>query len=196
MPKRIGSVVYMEKLSLAERSAIPDGFQQHWYRHAAQFVRGKTVLDVGSGSGCGLPVLTAAGASVVRGIDPLPCGTPVYPRPFGGVAAGTVDLESTAGYDFVLAVDVLEHVDDDVGFFNHLMRVARVGVFFSTPNWNYSHATNEHHVQEFSPEELAAFLDAHAAGKRYETWTSDGRCVITKAALSDAKENFGVLVWK
>lgn len=175
----------MDRMPLAERAAIPDGYQDHWYRHVCQFVRGKTVLDVGAGSGCGTPILLAGGAASVRAIDPLPCGP--------GVERGTVDQEPMAGYDWVLAVDVIEHVDDDFGFFWHLLRCARVGVFISTPNWNVSHARNPHHVREYTPVELAALL----AGRRIRTWSSDGACAIKETeSLAHTNANFGVVVFK
>ena len=188
MPLRDGPVRRMEMMSMAERLAEPDRCQEHWYDLAARYCGGLSVLDVGAGTGYGLVILAAGGASRVDGIDPLPAGP--------GVSAVDVSQVSNRSFDVVTAMDVIEHVEDDATFLSHLLRVARQAVFFSTPNWNRFHATNPCHFREYMPEELEALLK----GVRCESWSSDDwpkqhlpwRTVRPVAEAA----NFGVWLWK
>ena len=188
MPLRDGGYTPMEKLSLPQRLREDNHFQAHWYRHVAKLVAGLSVLDAGAGVGYGLPILRAGGATLVEGFDLLPAGE--------GVKLGKIEDYANQSWDVVIAVDVIEHVLDDVVFFGNLMRAAKRAVFISTPNWVVTKAVNAYHVREYTPSELAIML----CGLTYRVWMSDGQCVITPRPDGidqyEQTNNFGVWVEK
>lgn len=161
MPARVGSVRRMELVTPEERRAMPDRCQDYWYRIAGEhYTRGHTVLDVGAGTGYGLDILREMGVTMARGIDPLPTGPEVAALDIAEVTPGA--------YGWVTCMDVIEHVDDDHGLLDHMLRVATQGVFLTTPNWNRFRAQNEFHLREYTPQELRALL-ADVPG-RVELW--------------------------
>lgn len=198
MPRREGVVRHLEELSVEERrthAEIP--YQEHWYRLLVRLgSEGRigacsTVLDVGAGSGYGLDILRAGGATAI-GIDPLPLMEEIATTPIHDFA--------DQAFDLVCAVDVIEHVEDDVAFLAHLVRVARYAVFLSTPNWLASQAQNEFHVREYTPRELHE-LAMMASQGGYEAWVSDNACTIEPIESllepeADVGVNFGVLLRK
>ncbi len=108
---------------------------------------GGTVLDVGAGLG--------------RSRERIRRVTTQDPAP---LAAGTVDVatpiaEIPAGaFDCVTAFDVIEHVVEDVDFLANLIRIARVCVFITTPNFNVSRAANGCHCREYTPVEFVGLV--------------------------------------
>lgn len=187
MPTRIGPVTRMETLSREERLLEPDFCQAHWYKFVAEKCYGLSVLDVGAGTGYGLDILQAAGAGPVCGIDPAPLRPYILPVPIREV--------TTASYDAVLAVDVIEHVEDDAAFFEDLLRVARKLVFLSTPNWTISQCVNRFHYREYTPEELSELL--HRQKYPYALYTSDACGIVSSITdLAAAANSFGVLIRK
>jgi 2-polyprenyl-3-methyl-5-hydroxy-6-metoxy-1,4-benzoquinol methylase len=187
MPCREGGFNRMEQLTRERRMQEPDRCQEHWYRLVASRFSGLTVLEVGAGSGYGMDILRAAGAAVT-GIDPLPLRGDITDMP--------VSSFSAKSFDVVVACDVIEHVEDDVRFLAELVRVARKFVFISTPNWNISHAANQFHVREYTPEELSALLAKHARDLvRVDSFSSNGQCAVRSVAnLNEVENNFGVLI--
>lgn len=188
MPRRKKGFTRMETLTVEARLAQPDYCQEMWYRLLAPWARGRTVLEVGAGTGYGVDILRAAGAIVVHGLDPLPLRTDIINTPFETVNPKT--------YDMTVACDVIEHVEDDEGFLAQMIAVAREYAFFSTPNWNVSRAENEYHVREYSPEELRKLLFRHLPDRwRYTFFSSDAeRRVRVVGDLRECENNFGVLV--
>lgn len=181
----------MEYLSIPERRLHDREYQLHWYKHASQFVKGKWVLDAGAGSGYGLMVFREAGAAFAAGFDPLPLSEDVQ--------QGIIEAYDNASFDIVTAMDVIEHIEDDVSFLRNLLRVARECVFLSTPNWNVSKACNPFHAREYTPLELAALLQTHASGWTPTLWVSDAALAIERRDRFDPEEpwnNFGVLLSK
>lgn len=72
-------------------------------------------------------------------------------RPFLDVAGG----EPPAGpFDIVTSFDVVEHVEDDVGYLRAAAARARRAVFVTTPNWHVSKCQSSHHVREYTGAEL------------------------------------------
>jgi 2-polyprenyl-3-methyl-5-hydroxy-6-metoxy-1,4-benzoquinol methylase len=124
--------------------------QVGWHALAAERVRGLDILDVGAGLGFSRERL-ARTARRVRLQDPGPgLGTDLS-TPVEDLASGEAEA--------VTAFDVLEHVEDDRGFVEHLLRLATRAVFLTTPNWRVSRAANRHHCREYTPAQLLALLD-------------------------------------
>lgn len=65
-----------------------------------------------------------------------------------------------AAFDFVLSVEVIEHVEKDALFVSHIARVMRPGgVFFlTTPNGDFVANTNPDHKRHYRKKELEALL--------------------------------------
>jgi 2-polyprenyl-3-methyl-5-hydroxy-6-metoxy-1,4-benzoquinol methylase len=203
MPKREGAFVPMESLSRVQRLRAegvitsdpeqrPYEFQTYWYKHAGQHVRGKTVLDAGAGMGYGKRLLEAAGAAHVD------CFDRVSLVPW--VRVGDIGDYGDASYDWAVSMDVIEHVEDDEDFLHNLKRVAREGVFFSTPNWLYFKVVNEHHRREYTPQELRQLVERHGPWSEVAFFGGDAVCAITDRVGGlpddDGACNFGVLLRK
>ncbi|AMV24170.1 hypothetical protein VT84_07220 [Gemmata sp. SH-PL17] len=124
--------------------------QAGWHELAAGLFAGADVLDVGAGLGFSrLRLAPAAGR--LRLQDPGP-GLPV------DLSCPVAELpKGDAGV--VTAFDVLEHVEDDLGFVGALVRAATRFVFLTTPNWNVSRAANPHHCREYTPAQLLALVE-------------------------------------
>jgi 2-polyprenyl-3-methyl-5-hydroxy-6-metoxy-1,4-benzoquinol methylase len=184
----------MESLPLGERLAMDKEWQRHWYRHVGQFVSGKSVLDAGAGTGYGIKLLQDAGASKVEGFDLVTLNDQVK--------ESCIENYADQSWDMVLAVDVIEHVEDDRGFLAELLRVANEAVFFSTPNWNVSKAKNPYHVREYTPKELEALIRAYGFDTPWtdhRIWVSNHKLEITTRMEFDEREtwhNHAVLLEK
>jgi SAM-dependent methyltransferase len=108
-------------MDVKEQDILGDAIGQHWYYRAkggamrrllgARPVR--HVLDVGAGSGVFSRLLLDHGAGEATCVDPA------YPAEFSDVQNGRpirfVHGVGRSDADLVLLMDVLEHVDDDVG---------------------------------------------------------------------------------
>lgn len=89
---------------------------------------GARVLDVGCGTGANGPVLAARSAFAV-GLDASPIPLGLGERSHGArvrADAGALPF-ADASFDLVVALDVLEHLDDDAGGARELRRVLRPG---------------------------------------------------------------------
>jgi hypothetical protein len=125
--------------------------QLAWYRFAAQFAQGKTVLDAGCGLGLGLDILrrTAIHAG----------GQDLDPRlAREGVHIGQLESIASKSFDLVVSIDVVEHVEHDADFVHQLGRIARKAVFVTTPNWTITRCTWPYHLREYTPREFEALL--------------------------------------
>jgi 2-polyprenyl-3-methyl-5-hydroxy-6-metoxy-1,4-benzoquinol methylase len=125
--------------------------QLAWYEFALRFARGRSVLDVGCGLGDGLQVLKA-GCAVVKGqdVDERLSGPDVLIAPLTEFDANS--------FDVLTAIDVIEHVEAPQSFLHQLTRIARIGLFLTTPNWNVTHSTWPYHLREYTPKQLAVLL--------------------------------------
>ncbi len=114
----------------------------------------ESCLDVGGGLGVGRRVLMARSRRV-RSIDADARLTQF------GVDPGRIEAEPTSGFDWVVAVDVVEHVQEDAAFVRQLWRVARKGIYLTTPN--LAHHPDQawpYHVREYTPGQLRATVEA------------------------------------
>jgi len=191
MPTRVGNFFAMENLPLAARVSVDREFQTYWYQHVSQWTSGKRVLDAGAGMGYGRRILNGAGALTTESFDLVS----LVPW----VKQGRIEDYGLGTFDWVVSMDVIEHVEDDVAFLRNMLRVACEAVFFSTPNWNVFHAQNEHHRREYTPAELRTLLTT-VPWRDVHFWTGDEHCSITDRGRAipddDMACNFGVLLWK
>lgn len=125
--------------------------QLAWYRFAARFAAGKSVLDAGCGLGLGLQLLRGVAADA-RGqdLDPRLRSDSIHIGPLATLPSKSVDL--------VVSIDVVEHVEDDAEFVRQLGRIARQAVFITTPNWTVTRCTWPYHLREYTPREFHALL--------------------------------------
>src|SRR5262245_47521947 len=118
-----------------------------WYEFATRFVVGKTVLDVGCGLGDGVTILSRTARNAI-GLD-------LDSRlERSNILITTTDQVPDKSFDVVLAIDVIEHVIDDLDFVMQLGRIARQNVFVTTPNWTLSRCQWPFHVREYTPQQL------------------------------------------
>jgi len=147
---------------------------EHWHRYlfALRWARNKEVLDVASGVGYGAGLLAKV-AQRVWALD-IDRGAVLQGRARyrdanlmflqGDAAALPV---AAAAVDFVVALEVLEHLADYEGMVREVARVLRPqgAALISTPNKSaYSDArgyTNPFHVREFYRDEFLALLQKH-----------------------------------
>lgn len=78
-------------------------------------------------------------------------------------------------YDEVVAVEVIEHVDDPERAIRNLVYSCRERVWLSTPNRNSSeisdeHPHNPHHVQEFSPSGIVQMALPYVSEVKLRHW--------------------------
>jgi 2-polyprenyl-3-methyl-5-hydroxy-6-metoxy-1,4-benzoquinol methylase len=164
-----GRVAY-NRLGVRRRATDAEArnFRNHAkvYEFAAQFVRGKTVVDVGCGAGYGAQILRDAGAVEVHACDVSAHSLRFARRHYGSAATFTrqtiVDLSTYAddSFDVVVSSEVLEHIKEyglEQRALGELRRIVRPGglVIVGTPN---SELLRDH---GFSYDELSTLLGRH-----------------------------------
>jgi SAM-dependent methyltransferase len=144
----------------------------HRYQFALRWAARKCVIDVATGIGYGAGVLAKAAARVWA-VDLDAASVRYARRAFP--AENLMFLQGNAtslpvhthSMDLAIALEVLEHVEDQEGLVAELARVIRPGgvVLISTPNKaSYSDArnySNPFHIHEFYREEFVALLNRH-----------------------------------
>lgn len=145
-PKQCGSEINL----LAGREPTQLG----WYDFAESRIDGKlNFLDVGCGNGKGLDTLARRGRFAL-GIEVDRRLAGIHPRSIIAEAR-----EIPPGYaDVVTAIDVIEHVVEDLVFLKHLRRIARRLVVITTPNRSQTGCTHPYHCREFTLAEFATRL--------------------------------------
>jgi SAM-dependent methyltransferase len=155
----------------------------HRYLFALRWAKGKKVLDLASGSGYGAALL-AQTASQVWALE-LDRQSVEYARRTCGrsnlifVQADVTSLPfESASFGLVVALEILEHVQDSRALVREITRVVHPGglALISTPDKaRYSDArnySNPFHVREFYREEFAALL-----GEYFQTFELMGQQV-------------------
>jgi 2-polyprenyl-3-methyl-5-hydroxy-6-metoxy-1,4-benzoquinol methylase len=147
-------------------------FQEHEQRYnfAADFVRGKTVLDVASGSGLGSDFLLRSGALKVIGVDidgaAVEYASEHYPRItfLHGDASQSISLHENS-VDVVVSFETIEHLCDQENFLSECRRVLKPDGSFicSTPNYQLGKwgPPNEFHVKELDAREFINLVKSH-----------------------------------
>jgi SAM-dependent methyltransferase len=143
------------------------------YRWAAQFARGRRVLDAGCGTAYGSELLATAGAAEVVGIDVARdvLGS-VRPRVAESVRLDVADVcqlpYDDGAFDLVVCFNVIEHLENPRRALDELARVlAADGLFLvSTPNRSVHAPANPHHRHGYSPDELRQEVQSRLAKVR------------------------------
>jgi SAM-dependent methyltransferase len=125
------------------------------------------VLDAGCGTGRNLAELRA-GAATLHGVDSAPEAVEFCrKRGLDGVTESELDVLpfQDASFDLLLATDVVEHLDDDVGALRELRRVAAPGarLLLTVPayQWLWSaHDESHQHRRRYTRPELVARVRA------------------------------------
>ncbi len=138
------------------------------YQWAAQLVAGARVLDAGCGSGYGTAILAAAQPASLTAVDVAEEAVELTRAAVGdGVETHVADVrELPVGddeIDLVVCFEVIEHLERREQALREFARVlAPTGtLLISSPNRDHYPAGNEHHVYEYTPEELRSELEAH-----------------------------------
>lgn len=153
---------------------IPDLNKEHafYFEHinrylfSQQFVKGKSVLDAGCGSGYGANLLKKAGAKKVVGVDIDEESVGYATQEFGakGISFKVKDLNTSFGYktkfDVVTCYEVIEHVPDADHLLTEIKKCLKQDgtLCVSTPNIHMQVDDNPFHIREYEPEEFEVLL--------------------------------------
>ena len=157
---------------------FPDeNFQNHFkvYRFLEQFVAGKDVLDIGSGTGYGTAHLGGFAKSVV-GIDISPRAIRFARKRYPATRFELMDAQALtfepASFDVAISTENFEHLGDQEKHLREIVKVLRPDgmCFIATPNRNVALETNRYHTHEFTAEELREMLLRHFG--EVEVWPS------------------------
>lgn len=136
---------------------------------------GAKVLDVGSGLGYGMAILSVK-ASEVNGIDVDMKAVKYARKEYIGNNPKIQNVQKYDGYkmpfadnsfDVITCIDVLEHVEDYHRFLDELLRISKGYVLISTPNQRPEYTRpdgkpkNVWHLREWKPAELDKIIKKH-----------------------------------
>ena len=171
-------------LELTGERTLPDvPAENYWFRrHLAVYewiaarVAGRRVLDMACGEGYGSEVLSRAAASVV-GVDANPDAHEHarlrYRRANLRFERGLVEaFGAPAGYDAVVFLQTIEHVQDPAAVLRHFRSLLRPGgvAYVSTPNVltlappGAAKSDNPWHLREYRAEEFRALCRSQFDG--------------------------------
>jgi len=164
------------KLDFTGERMIPENnsgaafYYEHLVRYlfASSFVKGKRVLDAGSGSGYGSYLLVQRGKPrEIIGVDlseeAVEYASATYHHPKLQYRVNNVEKLSgleDESFDVVVSFEVIEHLNDIDAYLHAIRRVLKKdGIFIvSTPNKNTYPDGNDYHTTEFYPEEFRDLL--------------------------------------
>ena len=153
-----------------ERPGRGPGYEYDDSRHAVAYlaivdlVAGRVVVDAGCGDGSGTAALAEHAARVV-GLDHHVASIDQARVTHGGPDV-TFEVANLAApwpvrdADVVVALQVIEHLEDDAAFVRHAIDAVAPGgtVVMTTPNVLRSFSENPYHVREYTAEELQSLL--------------------------------------
>jgi glycosyltransferase involved in cell wall biosynthesis/ubiquinone/menaquinone biosynthesis C-methylase UbiE len=156
---------------------FPEISYEHWHRYlyAAQFVKGKNVLDIACGEGYGSSLLAQSAGHVIGiDIDPktITYASSKYIQSNLEFKVGSLDnipLGDDTSLDGIISFESIEHISEEQqeAFMREAKRILKPDgiLLVSTPNkFAYSDVPgyrNEFHVKEFYVREFRAFLEKH-----------------------------------
>jgi ubiquinone/menaquinone biosynthesis C-methylase UbiE len=158
-------------------------YDEHIYRYifAASLARGKTVLDVASGTGYGLAYMVGEGAAWGVGVDLCPEAINYAQERFTSngracfICADALRMPfSDSSFDVVVSFETIEHIRKYARFLAECRRVLKESGLFvcSTPNRrvfspNLPRPINPFHVKEFWADEFYRLLSRYFADVRF-----------------------------
>lgn len=134
--------------------------QLGWYEWIGKkYCINKTVLDSGAGMCDGVKLLREIGSKEVWGQD-----IDIRLKHLDdNLIITSIDNIFSKSYDVVTCFDVIEHIIEDIEFFNKLIQIPKEVLAITTPNFSRSKAQNHCHCREytipqfvncFSPDEI------------------------------------------
>ncbi|WP_066725336.1 class I SAM-dependent methyltransferase [Sphingomonas pituitosa] len=135
------------------------------------------ILEIGCGTGHNLPMLGAFGEVDAIEIDPAAAAiaSERLGKPVGSSPLPDLTGVEPGSYDLIAVLDVVEHIDDDVGALKAMARVLKPGgkILITVPahQWMWSaHDTVNHHKRRYSKGTLLAALEKAGLKWRKLRW--------------------------
>jgi ubiquinone/menaquinone biosynthesis C-methylase UbiE len=174
------------------------------YRLAAQFARGRRVIDAGSGEGYGAAMLAAGQAAQVIGVDideaAVRHARDRYQLEF--VQADLLELPfGESSFDLVVCFETIEHLAGADTALAELRRVLAPDglLIISTPNSSEYLFENEFHEHEYTSAEFDQVLAGHFSERHrlyQQNWLLSAILDEHQLAADDAKSPLGVEIVK
>ena len=127
------------------------------------------ILEIGCGTGHNLPMLAAFGTVDAIEIDPAArdIASARLGKPVGAAPLPELAGVERGGYDLIAVLDVVEHIEDDVGALRAMAECLKPGgkILITVPahQWMWSaHDVVNHHHRRYSKASLTRAI--HAAG--------------------------------
>lgn len=144
--------------------------QRHIYVHIANRLRGRNGVEYGCGIGVGSYLLARSARSLAAS-DMLPTHVEYARCLYPDLAFVCHDLQDgplAGGADAAVAVEVIEHIENDEAALRHLLISPEV--WLSTPNRQASgmgrdRPNNRYHVREYTPDELIERMGPFLRGR-------------------------------
>jgi SAM-dependent methyltransferase len=125
------------------------------------------ILEIGCGTGHNLPMLAKFGTVEAIEIDPAAreIASQRLGRPVGAAPLPALTGVERGAYDLIAVLDVVEHIDDDVGALKAMAQCLKPGgkILITVPahQWMWSaHDTVNHHHRRYSKGSLAKAIAA------------------------------------
>ncbi|WP_084583472.1 class I SAM-dependent methyltransferase [Sphingomonas azotifigens] len=135
------------------------------------------ILEIGCGTGHNLPMLGAFGEVDAIEIDPAAreIASARLGKPVGSSPLPDLTGVEPGSYDLVAVLDVVEHIEDDVGALQAMARVLKPGgkILITVPahQWMWSaHDVVNHHKRRYSKRTLLASLEKAGLTWRKLRW--------------------------
>lgn len=135
------------------------------------------ILEIGCGTGHNLPMLGAFGEVDAIEIDPAAAAiaSERLGKPVGSSPLPDLTGVEPGSYDLIAVLDVVEHIEDDVGALKAMARVLKPGgkILITVPahQWMWSaHDTVNHHKRRYSKGTLLAALEKAGLKWRKLRW--------------------------
>ena len=146
--------------------AVRRRFLESWVGIGDRFPPGCRILEVGAGTGANLDTLRAFGG--VTALEPDAFACDYISRHFDVETVQATLPEGAAGlgcYDLIVALDVLEHIDDGLGALRsiHGMLKEQGTVIVTVPAFRFlwsAHDEKLHHRRRYRSSELASRMEA------------------------------------
>lgn len=139
----------------------------------ADLPKSARILEIGAGTGHNLPMLAAFGEVDAIEIDPAAraIASERLGKPVGGAPLPELTGVERGSYDMIAVLDVVEHVEDDIGALKAMAACLKPGgkILITVPahQWMWSaHDVVNHHKRRYSKARLTASLKAAGLGWR------------------------------